>query len=264
MINVISLGAGVQSTTLALLAAHGEITPMPDAAIFADTGWEPQAVYDHLAWLSSPNVLPFPVIRVGNGNIRTDLLKNAAGLVANKRSATPPLFVHGSDGREAMLHRQCTDAYKLDPILKELRRMVGLAHRQRAPKHPVATVWIGISRDEAHRAKPSMLPWIARRFPLLDLLMRRWDCLQWLDRHGYPRPPKSACIGCPYHSADGWRALTVAEMDDAIFVDEAIRDGLRGTDGPLYLHRSLKPLASVDFTAEPDLFGEECEGVCGV
>jgi hypothetical protein len=48
MMRVVSLGAGVQSTTMALMAAHGELTPMPDAAIFADTGWEPKAVYEHL------------------------------------------------------------------------------------------------------------------------------------------------------------------------------------------------------------------------
>lgn len=29
-LRVLSLGAGVQSTTLALMAAHGEIGPMPD------------------------------------------------------------------------------------------------------------------------------------------------------------------------------------------------------------------------------------------
>lgn len=35
--NIISLGAGVQSSTMALMEKHGEITPMPDCAIFADT-----------------------------------------------------------------------------------------------------------------------------------------------------------------------------------------------------------------------------------
>ena len=50
-LRVLSLGAGVQSTTLALLAVRGEIGPMPDCAIFADTGWEPRAVYEHLTWL---------------------------------------------------------------------------------------------------------------------------------------------------------------------------------------------------------------------
>lgn len=44
MLNIISLGAGVQSTTMALMAAHGEIEPMPDCAIFADTKVEPAAV----------------------------------------------------------------------------------------------------------------------------------------------------------------------------------------------------------------------------
>lgn len=41
-LRALSLGAGVQSTTMALMAAHGEIGPMPDCAIFADTGWEPK------------------------------------------------------------------------------------------------------------------------------------------------------------------------------------------------------------------------------
>jgi hypothetical protein len=44
MIRIISLGAGVQSTTMALMAAHGEINPLPDCAIFADTQWEPRKV----------------------------------------------------------------------------------------------------------------------------------------------------------------------------------------------------------------------------
>ena len=67
-LRVISLGAGVQSSVMALLAARGEIGPMPDAAIFADTQWEPAAVYEHLGWLESQ--LPFPVYRVTAGNIR--------------------------------------------------------------------------------------------------------------------------------------------------------------------------------------------------
>lgn len=76
-LHALSLGAGVQSTTMALLAAHGDIGPTPDCAIFADTGWEPKAVYDHLSWLMSPNVLPFPVHVVSASNIREQLV--AAG-----------------------------------------------------------------------------------------------------------------------------------------------------------------------------------------
>ena len=45
---VISLGAGVQSTVMALMAEAGDIGPRPDCAVFADTGWEPKEVYEHL------------------------------------------------------------------------------------------------------------------------------------------------------------------------------------------------------------------------
>ena len=48
---VISLGAGVQSSVMALMAAKGELTPMPEAAILTDTQWEPKDVYEHLDWL---------------------------------------------------------------------------------------------------------------------------------------------------------------------------------------------------------------------
>ena len=47
-IEVISLGAGVQSSVMCLMAAKGELEPMPDAAIFADTGAEPRKVMEWL------------------------------------------------------------------------------------------------------------------------------------------------------------------------------------------------------------------------
>ena len=46
-LRLLSLGAGVQSTTLLLMSLCGEL-PKLDAAIFADTGWEPARVYEHL------------------------------------------------------------------------------------------------------------------------------------------------------------------------------------------------------------------------
>ena len=63
-LRLLSLGAGVQSTTLLLLAAEGRL-PTPDAAIFADTGWEPAAVYTNPA---------FRIIRVAwSGDLGSDL-----------------------------------------------------------------------------------------------------------------------------------------------------------------------------------------------
>lgn len=258
-LHILSLGAGVQSTTMALMAAHRELTPMPDAAIFADTGWEPKAVYDHLDWLCSPNVLPFPVRRVSDGNIREGIV----GATNGKRWASIPAFA-GS----GMIRRQCTKEYKLVPLRREQRRMLGIAGK-RSPKSPVMTVWIGISTDEIMRAKPPREGWLEHKFPLIDLGMSRGGCLAWLARHDYPRPPKSACIGCPFRSDKSWRSLTAEEFEDACEIDQAIRTGMRNMVDEVYLHRSLKPLDEVDLsTAEErgqfNMFNNECEGLCGV
>ena len=68
---VISLGAGVQSSTMAIMAANGEL-PKQDCAIFADTGYEPKAVYRYLEFLKK--ILPYPVYVVSKGNIRDDMI----------------------------------------------------------------------------------------------------------------------------------------------------------------------------------------------
>ena len=49
---ILSLGAGVQSSTLALMAEHGEIEK-PDCAIFADTQSEPEEVMEWLGYLET-------------------------------------------------------------------------------------------------------------------------------------------------------------------------------------------------------------------
>lgn len=259
-LHIISLGAGVQSTTMALMAAHGEITPMPDCAIFSDTGWEPQAVYEHLQWLMSPNLLPFPVYVVTAGNIRTDTIAktNSTG----QRFASIPWFTRAVDGTAGMGRRQCTKEYKIRPLQRKVVELLG--GRPKAG----ASVWVGISTDEAQRMKDSRVQYIVNRFPLYDARMNRGDCLAWIARNGYPQPPKSSCIGCPFHADAEWRALTPAEMQDAIEVDRAIRRDPR-MKSEQYMHRSLLPLDQVDFSSAEDrgqmnFFLSECDGMCGL
>jgi hypothetical protein len=259
MMHVISLGAGVQSTTLALMAAHGEITPMPDCAIFADTQWEPCAVYEHLERLEKQ--LPFPVHRVKTSNIRTDAIAGGSKR-AGEGYAAIPWFIRNPDGSYGMGRRQCTTHYKLEPIR---RKIVELQNGKR--KKGATQMWIGISTDEAFRMKPSRVQYIENCWPLIEQRMNRGDCKAWLGRHGWTAP-KSSCIGCPFHSDQQWRALDADELADAIAVDAAIRKqpGFRGEQ---FMHRSLKPLSEVDLRSDAeigqaDLFLNECEGMCGV
>jgi hypothetical protein len=270
MLTVLGLGAGVQSSTLALMAAAGEVTPMPDCAIFADTGWEPKQVYEWLAWLETK--LPFPVHHVSVGNIRDDQMSErrtlGKGGAGNKRFASMPYFVKNPDGSKGMTKRQCTQEYKIEPIERFIRRtLLGIKPRARIPKGVVVEQWRGISADESHRMKPSRVPWIKIRFPLaMELRMSRGDCFAWMARNKFPKPSRSACIGCPFHSDAEWLEIRKRpeEWAEAIAFDKAIRKA-GGMNGETFLHTDLVPLDKVEFKEDrySNHFGNECEGMCG-
>lgn len=258
MLNIISLGAGVQSSTMALMAAHGEITPMPDCAIFADTGDESAAVYKWLAWLEF--ILPFPVVRVSVGK-----LSIAATTVRHSKKSTGrylkpaiPVFFAGA----GIGGRHCTLDFKIVPI-QRYQKMIRGESRVRQ--------WIGISSDEAHRMKPSRETWCDNHYPLIDADMTRLHCLEWMEKQGYEKPPRSACVYCPYHSDEEWARLKdfePAEFDKAVVFEKKYQAAALQSsfDGVPYLHDSCIPLEQVTFdtSRNKELFGNECEGMCGV
>lgn len=258
---ILSLGAGVQSSTVALMMAHGEIEPAHHA-IFADTHAEPESVYRWLDWLTPK--LPFPVHRVTAGSLTEAIMVRVRH--EKTGSGGPPFFVRGGRG---MLPRQCTRDYKLVPIERQIRKLIGLAKGARGPSEVVAESVIGISYDEALRIKPSRLSFVRNVYPLVDRDLTRWHCLEWMRSHGYPQPPRSACVYCPYRSDDEWTQLKAndpAGFEAACSTDDAIRGGYVGSTDEIYVHRSGKPLREVDFSdvGQGNLFVNECEGMCGV
>lgn len=273
-LHVISLGAGVQSSVMALMAARGEITPMPTAAIFADTMAEPASVYLWLDWLEKQ--LPYPVLRVSKGNLTEMALK-----IREKKDGTGrwaksviPAYVKNPNGTRGIIQRQCTYDYKVVPLTRTALKLM----KQHGKKSVVQ--WIGISLDEAHRMKPSRDARIQNRWPLIDAGMKRYQCLQWMEKRNLPKPPRSACVYCPYHSDAEWRRLKNEEPDAfaaAVKFDEDYRRVKQETNnmhGLPYLHNSLIPLRDVDFSTDEEngqevmsLSGDGgalCEGMCGV
>lgn len=272
MLNIISLGAGVQSSTMALMAAHGEITPMPDCAIFADTQSEPKAVMKWLDWLEPQ--LPFPVYRVTAGSLKNESLslrQSKDGEGSYVRNVVPA-FTRNPDGIKGMLLRKCTADYKIAPLARKQRALMKLAGQKSLVS------WIGISMDEAHRMKPSRVKYAQHRWPLIEKGMTRFHCLHWMKEHDYPQPPKSACTFCPYHSDAQWNELKTTDPEafaDAVEFErkwnEVVLTDKRPsqTRGVIRLHRSCEPLDQVDFRSAEDagqlsMFGNECEGMCGV
>lgn len=268
---VLSLGAGAQSTVLALMAEQGfEGLEKPDLAIFADTQWEPPAVYEHLEWLKEQ--LSYDVATVSAGNIKDNIMRgtNSDG----DKFLDVPVFLVNSDGSKSVAARQCTTHYKITPIHREIRSRLHVPPKQRVPKDIQVEMWLGISADESHRMKPSRDEWIDKRFPLVDMGLTRADIYNWFNER-YPgrRLPRSACVGCPYHDDMEWKWLKENEpssFEGAVRVDRALRSvpAVRGSlRGEAYLHKSRRPLDEVDFSETrdyDDYMASECEGLCGV
>lgn len=281
-LRILSLGVGVQSTTLAFMAARGELGPKPDLAIFADTGAEPQHVYDYLAYLEP--LLPFPVVRVSAGNLEADIL--AGQNTTSHDWCAIPAFLENEAGETAMLRRQCTQEYKLHAIIQAVRGLLGLRPRQSIRHHlrlkraeptpPLVEMWIGISTDEIVRLARSPHAYIHNRHPLIEARMSRRDCLQWLEERQYRLPGKSACTFCPYRTDAEWRDMKAHDpvsFGRAVAVDQAIRRGNPSVGmraSKMGVHRSLRPLEEIDFNIPDDGTGlkfglaNECMGMCGV
>ena len=274
ILRTLNLGAGTQSTAVALMHLEGILPPI-DAAIFADTGWEPQEVYDHLAKLRGCfEDAGVPLLEVSNGNIRDDALD------PGHRFASMPTFVTTDAGGEAMGRRQCTNEYKIVPIRRAILQLVGdrlgidAKTWRNVPNDVYVEQTFGISVDEVQRARTPRDRWSINSYPLLELGWRRGDTIAYLERLGWDAP-RSACIGCPFHNNVEWRRLRdnhPSEWQDAVDFDRELRHvkqrrspEFRGSE---YLHRSLLPLDQVDLSSIEDhgqqsLFGGECEGMCG-
>ena len=273
--NVISLGAGVQSSTMALMASRGELLGIEvDFAIFADTQDESKKVYDWLDWLEKQ--LSFPVYRVTKGKLSEKALEmrtTADGRVFPKVSI--PFHVLTADGKRSMVtHRNCTSDFKIKPILKELRSRCGV---KRGQKVPTVTSLIGISYDEMQRMKDSRDKWVVNRWPLVEMKMRRWDCIEWMRKNGYPEPPKSACVYCPFKSGDLFRQMQTEDpeaFERAVFMEKETNARRScnsvSKQSEYFVYRSCKPLDQIDFRSDVERgqglfdFGDECDGMCGV
>jgi hypothetical protein len=263
-LTVLSLGAGVQSSTMALMTRTGELTK-PDVGIFADTGYESKSCYAYLEFLKK--VLPFPIYVVKFGNIKDDMLK-ARGTTD---FVVAPFYTQETiTGKKGMILRQCTNQYKIQPIKKKIRELCNVGFNKRFPKDKYVEQWIGISKDEIGRMKPARDPYILNRHPLIEMNMSRQDCVNWLNKNKFPLPEKSACICCPFHDDKYWDFMKnerPSEFADAVAFDKEIRTISRKKNIKNYTHRSCKPLDEVEFSKEDnqlDMFENACEGLCGV
>lgn len=290
-LHIISLGAGVQSTAMALMASCGELSPEVNSAIFADTKDEPKKVYDHLGWLKS--VLNFSIHVVEKGDLMADNIRVIRSKKSGKlyMNGKIPAFTLSPSGKVGLLGRRCTPDFKIEPIHRKSRDLIGKdgyldwrkRHKtdlkewaiqiekrkskdssysmaaemelfRRMQEDALVVMWIGISTDEADRSKPSQKPWLRNTWPLLDANMSREQCENWIKSHGFPPAPKSACKKCPFHSDEEWAKQTSEEFLESVQYEKEMQLAAARQevmDGVPYLHSSCVPLDKVDFKKAP-------------
>lgn len=261
MNNVLSFGAGTQSTGLLLMYLNKVIDEPLDLILFADTGSEPYFVYEYLDYFNSYIKKKYGrevTILKQKYTLEEHIRKDFSGEL--KRSPAIPYYTE-----TGILMRQCTVDYKIVPINAYARKHWGI-HKKTNPV--TFNMIMGISFDERERMRISQEWFRVNKYPLVEMGLRRNDVINYIKEQGLKEPPRSSCYFCPFHSDNYWKMLKEKypqEFQRAVDFDKTIRikDGMRQK---LFLSKYRKPLDTIDFNSQmafPELI-EECEGYCGV
>ncbi|MGW0012560.1 phosphoadenosine phosphosulfate reductase [Streptomyces tendae] len=196
-IRSISFGGGVQSTALLVLAAQRRIDfPLFLMANVGDDSENP-ATIRYVDEYARPFAAEHGIDLVVLDRVKRDgTVETLMGRLTREGTRSLPIPVRMSNGAPGT--RSCTADFKIKVIAKELKR------RGATVENP-ATIGIGISVDEIHRANNRRTePHEQIVYPLLDLGLRRIDCARVIREAGLPVPPKSSCWFCPFHRPETW------------------------------------------------------------
>lgn len=247
-----SCGGGTQSAAIAALIVRGEL-PKPDIAVIADTGREASETWRFYESTLNPALADVGVDLVRLPHSFRDKGWNTVDLYSGKDKDTiiMPMFTDQRD--RGMLPKYCSNEWKSRPVDRYVRSQ-GFTE---------GSIWVGFSIDEMERmrAHDPRAKW-NHSYPLIDARMNRGDCIALVERMGWGTPPRSACWMCPYRSDQEWLHLQVTDPKD-FKAAVTLEKRLQKRDPHVYFHDSCKPLDTVDFSDEPDLFSKPCaSGMC--
>ena len=171
---ILSFGAGMQSTALALMSCENAVqapapyplVPVYDAVIFCDLGLEPPWVKEQMEFTKNAceNAgIPFYVLD-------TPLYKDFTENFGERRVISIPWWTLGNDGHKSKMPRNCTIDYKVERISKFVRwELLGYRKGQRLRSEDIKAheMHMGFSAEEAHRCKESKSPMFVNKFPLV-------------------------------------------------------------------------------------------------
>jgi len=199
------LGAGVQSSAM-LLYIYDGVIKKPDYIVFSDTGSEMPYTYEHIENTLKPfceEKLNMPLIVVRGGKIEDGAFQDYdLHEFYYERNLIPMRGI-----------RSCTDRFKIAPIRRFMRSIVGFTNKGTINKNGsllkkthLCSIQLGITTDENHRMHTSDVKWVRNTFPLIENNLSWTDCKERMAQEGWSTE-KSGCFICPYQGLKSWRLL---------------------------------------------------------
>lgn len=211
--NILSFGAGMQSTALALMSCenamaeqNGKSFPHPtipiyDCVVFCDLGLEPNWVLAQMEFVRRACI----EAGIRFEKIDTHLYQDLIEYYGRKRTAAIPWWTKSPEGKEGKISRRaCTMDYKIEAVAKFARwNVLGYRKGQRTRKEDLNAheMHIGFSVEEQSRIKTDgpCNPLFVKRYPLVELGLDRAANYAYIRDVWGLKTKASACLFCPYH-----------------------------------------------------------------
>ena len=162
----------------------------------------------------------------------------------------PPFFIE-EEGKQGRGEAFCSGEWKT----RVFRRFCNEKFNEKS-----YGVFYGFSTDEIHRAARMKLSkkWNPI-FPLLDLQMRRGDCIALVNRTFNVEPPRSSCWMCPNHKQEEWqKVMQSSDREKVIEFDKSVL-----APKGYFLTAEYKRITDCTFSDENEvIFSRLCAGGC--
>lgn len=267
---VLSCGAGMQSTALALMSCANKLilenrsgdfgfvyedkVPVYDVVLFCDLGLEPSWVYDQVHFIQSACEwagIPFYILK---SNLYEDYLHD----FGNKRVVSIPFWSVDENGKKGKMMRNCTLDYKINIMQKFVRQeILGYLKGQRTRDEDIKAheMHLGFSKEEERRCKENPHKMFVNKFPLCEMNLVRADNYAYIKDVWGLDTKASACCFCPFHTNyffDFMKRNNKYEYEKTVAFDQILEEQQPNTKirSKLYISKSRKRIK--------DLLPEEC------
>lgn len=233
-----SCGGGVQSAFIAYLITEGRM-PKPDIAVMIDTERERQTTWEYVNGTIAP--------RLAAVGVELHVVKKSefstVDLWSTNGDLLLPVFTQGGK-----FPAYCSGEWKRDVMMRWLRSR-GVEQCDN---------WLGISLDEAGRIRSQRVKWLRNVYPLVEMRIRRQQCLTGLELAGWPEPPRSSCWMCSNQNQSEWDGMTADDWARAVELDNQIEI----EDSGMFLHYSRVRLRNLENRGKSTQMGIFAETAC--